>query len=119
MNTNTKLDFDQARIKHMLFKSKLRSILYGSSTDEQPILDETACPVGKWLYGHALDQYGHIGEMRKLEKVHQNIHNSARQLLDLYHSGKEAEAREGLSKINGIAEELVGLLNTIEQKMNV
>lgn len=117
MNTTTKFDFDQARIKHMLFKSKLRSILYGSNTDEQPILDERKCSLGQWIYGHALEKYGHIPEMLKLESVHSNIHNTAKELLNLYHSGKEAEAREGLSGINHIAEELVNLLNTIENKV--
>ncbi|RYD78872.1 MAG: hypothetical protein EOP53_10500 [Sphingobacteriales bacterium] len=117
MNNEIKLDFDQARIKHMLFKSKLRSILYGSKTDEQPILDERVCAVGKWLYGHALVKYSHIPEMQQLEKVHANIHAAARELLDLYHSGKEAEAREGLYKVNDIAAELVGLLDIIEAKV--
>ena len=79
------LDFEQAKAKHLLFKSKLRSILYGAKlTDEAPVLSHFECTVGKWIYNHALKAYGHIPEMQELEKVHADIHTSARQLVALY-----------------------------------
>jgi hypothetical protein len=45
------------------------------------------------------------------------MHTAARELITLYHNGKEEEAREGLSTINDIAEELVALLTSIENKL--
>ena len=71
---NIKLDFEQARARHLLFKSRLRSILYGIEIDEAPVLSHFECNVGKWIYGHALKTYGHIPEMQELEKVHADIH---------------------------------------------
>jgi hypothetical protein len=117
MNNEIKLDFQQARMRHIAFKSKLRSVLYGSGLDEEPIVSQYECSLGKWIYGGAIVRYGHIPEMRELEQVHTAIHEAARDLLKLYHTGKVEEARNGLSRINAIAERLVSLINTLEEKL--
>ena len=114
------LDFEQAKAKHLLFKSKLRSILYGAKlTDEAPVLSHYECTVGKWIYNHALKAYGHIPEMQELEKVHADIHTSARELVALYRDGKEEEARKGLTGMEKIADHLVGLLAIVEHKLAI
>jgi len=116
MNT-VKLDFEQAKAKHLLFKSRLRSILYGGVVDEAPVLSHHECAVGKWIYGHALQDYGHFPEMQELEKVHADIHISARELIALYKEGKQEEARHGLSGMEEVADRLVSLLETLETKI--
>ncbi|MES2765115.1 MAG: PAS domain-containing protein [Bacteroidota bacterium] len=114
---NVKLDFEQAKAKHLLFKSRLRSILFGGEVDEAPVLSHHECAVGKWIYGHALKEYGHIPEMQELERVHEDIHTSARDLITLYKGGKQDDARRGLSEMEKIADHLVGLLTTLEEKI--
>jgi hypothetical protein len=118
MSEEIKLDFQQARMRHIAFKSKLRSVLYGTALDEEPIASQYECGVGKWIYGGAIVRYGHVPEMLELEKVHASIHEVARDLLKLYHAGKVEEARNGLEKINNIAEHLVKLLTTVEEQLN-
>lgn len=114
------LDFEQAKVKHLLFKSKLRSILYGAQLiDEAPVLSHFECTVGKWIYNHALKAYGHIPEMQELEKVHADIHSSARKLVALYRDGKVEEARRGLNDMEKIADNLVGLLALVEHKLTL
>jgi PAS domain S-box-containing protein len=112
-----KLDFEQARARHLLFKSRLRSILYGIEIDEAPVVSHFECAVGKWIYGHALQVYGHIAEMVELEKVHADIHISAKGLVELYKAGKIDEARKGLGEMENIADHLVRLLSIIEIKL--
>lgn len=114
---NLILDFEQAKSKHLLFKSRLRSILYDIAVDEAPVLSHYECSVGQWIYNHALAEYGHIPEMLELEKVHADIHISARKLVALHKEGKTREARNGLSEMEVVADELVGLLTIIEQKL--
>jgi PAS domain S-box-containing protein len=111
------LDFEQAKTRHLLFKTKLKSILYGAEIDEQPILSHIDCSVGQWIYGHALKEYGHFPEMHKLERVHTDIHDSAKKIIHLYHSGNIDEARNGLKNVEAIADDLVSLLQIIEQKV--
>ena len=108
------LDFEQAKAKHLLFKSKLRSILYGIEIDETPVISHYDCAVGKWIYGHAINDYGQIPEMQELEKVHADIHTSARELIALYKADKVDEARKGLEGMEKIADHLVNLLSIVE-----
>jgi signal transduction histidine kinase len=115
---NIKLDFEQAKAKHLLFKSRLRSILYGEIIDETPVLSHFECAVGKWIYGYALKTYGWIPEMHELEKVHEDIHTSAKQLVKLYKTGNIEEARGGLADMEKIADHLVGLFTILENKLN-
>ncbi len=111
------LDFEQARARHLLFKSKLRLILYGVEIDETPVSSHYECAVGKWIYGHALKDYGHLAEMHELERVHADIHTAARDLISLYKGGKVEEARKGLGSMEKIADKLVTLLSVVEIKI--
>lgn len=112
------LDFEQAKTKHLLFKSKLRAILYGEVMDEAPVVSHFECGVGQWIYGRALKEYSHIPQMAELEQVHENIHTSAKKLVELYKAGKVEEARSGLSEMEAIADKLIGLLDTLEKKIH-
>ncbi|MCF2444848.1 PAS domain S-box protein [Dyadobacter sp. CY345] len=111
------LDFERARAKHLLFKTNLRSYLYGIPVDETALANHTKCEVGKWIYGHALEKYGHIPEMQELEKVHQKLHVHASDLVELFKSGKIEKAREGLGSIELIANSLTALLSITELKV--
>jgi PAS domain S-box-containing protein len=111
------LDFEQAKAKHLLFKSNLRSILYGLQVDEAPVISHTECAVGKWIYDHALESYGQFEEMHQVEKVHADMHQTARSLVAKYHAGQVEEARSGLVEMEKIAENLVLLLTVLEEKI--
>ncbi|MEO6903373.1 MAG: PAS domain-containing protein [Bacteroidia bacterium] len=112
-----KLDFQQAKVRHLLFKNNLRSIINGIEVDEKTILSAYDCELGKWIYDHSLKKYGHIPEMHDLEKVHTAIHKSAREIITLFKNGNVEDAREGLSNIEQIADQLITLLNIIEVKL--
>lgn len=79
-----KIDFEQAKAKHLLFKARLRSVLYGVEIDETPVLSHLACSSGKWIYNYALKIYSEIPEIHELEKVHTEIHLSAGHLIHLF-----------------------------------
>ncbi|GAA4341939.1 PAS domain-containing protein [Flaviaesturariibacter amylovorans] len=110
-------DFEQARAKHLLFKSRLRSLLYGLPADVTPVISHTECQVGQWIYSEALPAYGHIPEMQDLERVHRDIHTVARTLVALYNDGKVEEARAGLEEVEKTAQQLTTLLSAVEAKL--
>jgi hypothetical protein len=110
------LDFEQARARHILFKTKLRSVLYGAELDITPVISHVACPVGQWIYDHALKVYGHIPEMQKLEEVHKQLHEQAHQLILKYRAGHVQQAREGLVPLEETATAMIAWLNTVETK---
>ncbi|MBC3542405.1 CZB domain-containing protein [Rufibacter sediminis] len=111
-----RLDFEQARIKHVLFKSKLRALLYGAAIDTEPVLSTTDCSLGKWIYDVAIPRIGHLLEVKELEKVHDQMHVIARRLWQLYQQGRQEEALTQLSQIDQTAERLLHLLDQIERK---
>ena len=113
-------DFEQAKAKHLLFKSRLRSILFGEVVaDEGTVLSQYECPMGIWIYKVALKNYIHIPEILQLERVHADIHETARELVALYKQGKVTEARNGLDKMEAIAEGLLNLLNRVEEQVKL
>ncbi|RPD50296.1 hypothetical protein DNI29_05735 [Hymenobacter sediminis] len=117
MNHDLKQDFESASVKHLLFKSKLRSFLYGNGTSEGPIRDPQACIFGQWITNRALTDYGHLPESRELDRVHTQIHLEANRLMDLHQSGHQEEAIAGLSEINKMANRITELLRTMEEKL--
>ncbi|MVM30325.1 PAS domain-containing protein [Spirosoma sp. HMF4905] len=112
------LDFQQAKANHLLFKSRLRAILYGEGdASDTRVLSQYACAVGKWLYTHALIHYESIPEVYKLEEVHGQLHRLARELVNLYQQGNVTEARLGLSEMEQRADQVVDLLQIVEAKV--
>ncbi|AKQ44837.1 hypothetical protein TH63_03100 [Rufibacter radiotolerans] len=110
------LDFEQARIKHVLFKSKLRAMLYGADIDVEPVISVTACSLGKWIYSTAVPRIGHLEEVKELERVHKDMHVLARRLWKEYQAGQQDLALQGLAEVDAIATKLLHLLDVIERK---
>ena len=117
MTDDLKQEFDAARIRHLLFKSKLRSFLYGSDTAQGPIRDPEQCALGQWITQRALPTYGHLPEAHELDRLHRLIHVEGSRLMDLHLAGQSDAATTGLGQINALAESIVELLHTIETRL--
>lgn len=116
--SSSHLDFQQAKANHLLFKSRLRAILYNEKPEaDATVTSQYACAVGKWIYSYALIAHETIPQVLELEKVHAAIHTKARQLLTLYQQGQVDEARRGLVDVEQIAQELVQLLDRVEERV--
>lgn len=110
-----RFDVQQARIKFILFKSKLRAILYGGSIDNS-ILSPQENAFGKWLYSDALQKFSANAEVKELERINLAFTSKARELVNLYKMNKIEEARLGLRDIDKYEEELVRLLALLQNK---
>ncbi|OUJ75551.1 CZB domain-containing protein [Hymenobacter crusticola] len=117
MHDDIKQDFETASVKHFLFKSKLRSFLYGSGTAEGPIRDPNLCSLGKWINERALVTYKHLPEAHELNRVHRQIHEKANQLMDLRLAGETEQAITGLADVQVMADRIVQLLRAMEEKL--
>ncbi|ALI99806.1 CZB domain-containing protein [Rufibacter tibetensis] len=111
-----RLDFEQARIKHVLFKSKLRALLYGADIDPAPVVSTTGCSLGKWIYEVAMPRIGHMPEVKDLERIHNDMHAIAHRLLQEYQQGKQEQALKELQKVDDTAQKLLHLLDVIERR---
>ena len=113
-----KHEFESALTKHILFKSKVKSYLYGSNTPLESIFDLRQCNFGIWLQNNGLPLYGHVPEMQQLDQVHRNIHEHAIKLINLKKAGQTEEAISGITKLEEIAIQITQLLQIIQKKLS-
>ena len=107
------LDIQQLRIKHILFKSRLRSVLYGGNYDET-VFSESG-PVGQWFMHIGMPKYNTLSPMKELYSLHLELNILAKQLIALYHSRKIEEAHDGLRSIDLKSEKFLSILTLLEQ----
>jgi len=108
-------EFEQGRIKHLLFKSKLRAILLGADIDESPVLSEHECPFGQWMQAFLLKKFANYPELRELERVHTDMHRLARLVVRQYHAGNDDNA-DALARIEALTDRVMELLDALEAK---
>ncbi|MBF9252628.1 histidine kinase [Pontibacter sp. 172403-2] len=109
------IDIQQLRIKHILYKSKVRATLYGGVFDEA--FFSRLGPVGTWFSAVGQVRYAHEPETRQLASVHQELDAVARQLYRLYSSGKIDEAHEELRSIEKLSERFLNVLSKLEDRL--
>jgi methyl-accepting chemotaxis protein len=109
------LDFSAARIKHLSWKTRLRSFLDGQeSMSKDQAVSHHDCDLGKWLYSTGMESYGHMPEMKTLEKVHAELHGIIKDVVRLKHGGDVKGAEKKFAKVESISGKIVAMLNHIE-----
>ena len=111
----TSFDFQQARVKQVLFKSRLRSVLYGVREADPSLFSLTGNSLGQWLQSSLRPQVGHRAEVRELEQVLQQMLRTGQDLATRYQRGHIEEARTGLDQINTFADHIETLLLSLER----
>jgi hypothetical protein len=112
-----KQDFESALVKHLSFKARLRSFLYGNSNEQGPLRDPDQCGLGKWITERRLGAYAHLPEIKEIDQRHRDIHHMANRLMDLHLQGKRDEALAGFSAVQKEADYIVHLFQTMEAKL--
>lgn len=111
-----KQDFESALTRHLSFKTKLRSFLYGNGYAEGPLRDPDQCSLGHWIAERRAGAYKHVPAMATLDAAHRRIHRDANALMD-HHLAGRPDAAAGLPAVLAQAEGIVGLLQTIERTL--
>ena len=113
----TNLDFQQARIKQVLFKSRLRSVLYGVREPDASLFTIRENPLGQWLYAIIQPQYGTTPEFQRLERELQQMLQTGQDLVRQYQRGQLEESRAGLERLDAHATRIETLLQDLEQSV--
>lgn len=109
------VDFQQLRIKHILYKSKVRSMLYGGAFDEA--FFSRMGPVGIWFSTVGTVRYSNEREMGELAKVHRELDFAALELYKIYKGGKIDEAHDGFRNIERQSDLFLSLLAKLEERL--
>ena len=110
----TSFDFQQARVKQVLFKSRLRSVLYGVREAEASLFSLADNPLGQWCQTVLHPQHGALPQVRELERTVQQMLRTGQDLATRYQRGQIEEARTGLDQINSYADHIEALLGSLE-----
>jgi hypothetical protein len=118
-NEELKQDFESAHIKHVHFKSRLRSFLFGNGGAEGPLREPEQCSLGLWIADRlrGTGAYAHLPEARQFDQQHVLIHREANRLMDMHQAGRTEEALAGFVPLQEIAEQMMTLLRTMEAKL--
>ena len=107
-------DFQQARVKQVLFKSRLRSVLYGVRVAEPALFLLADNPLDMWIQAVAKPALGDSPILREFERTLQQMLRTGQDLATRYQHGQIEEARAGLDLINRFADQMEAQLNTLE-----
>lgn len=109
------LDFADARSKHLLWKTRLRSFLDGKeSLDPEQATSHKDCDLGRWLYSSGMKEFGHMDKMMKLESIHEQMHKAVKEAVVCKHGGDNHNAEENYYKVGDLSEQVIGLLRDLE-----
>ncbi|UOQ74893.1 hypothetical protein [Hymenobacter cellulosilyticus] len=110
------LEFQQARIKQVVFKSRLRSVLYGVREPDPALFSLRDNPFGEWLRSTLMPRFGMATEVRSIERTLQQMLVHGQELVTLYQRGQIEKARAGLEQIEGYAAEIDQQLQQLERR---
>ncbi|KAA3440585.1 histidine kinase [Rufibacter hautae] len=108
-------DFQQLRIKLILFKSKVRSAVYGGTPDQE--FFSSSGPMGQWFRTIGAVRYSDLPEIGTMSRLYKELVSTANHLISQYRSGKIEEAHEGLKDIDKLAEQLTRLISAVEGRL--
>jgi len=107
------LEFSMAKLAHQQWKFRLRQFL--DDQEQMSTSDAVShrdCDFGKWLYTEGLAQYGNtIPDINRLEKVHADMHQAVRNVLEQKNSGNKAQAEEGYKRVLELSGQVISLLD--------
>ncbi len=109
-------DFFAARTAHLAWRQRIRDFLDGAEgLSEDEAVSHRDCKLGKWLYSQGLEQYGHIPAMRTMEKEHEVLHATIREIVRLKNEGRDDEAEARFADIEKLSGKIVFLLKQVEK----
>ena len=113
----TSFDFQQARVKQVVFKSQLRSVLYGVRTVDNALFSFADNPLGQWLQVKMSSASGTHPSVRELHRTVRQLLRVGQHLAARYQRGQTEEARAGLVQIDALTDQIEGLLLILENSL--
>lgn len=99
------------------WKVRIRGFLEGMEvlTHDEAVSPQ-ACDFGRWLHSEDAKSYRNLDEMQQIDASHMELHQLVREALESAAGSKEMRDRF-IVQIEQLAQQLVSLLETIEQKV--
>ena len=90
-----------AKSDHMLWKKRLTEVLLGRlQMQTGEVSDHHSCRFGKWYYSEGQQRYGGRQEFQAIEAPHQEIHDTAKKVVERHSQGDKKGAEELLAGLD-------------------
>ncbi|GAB3740680.1 hypothetical protein GCM10027594_20610 [Hymenobacter agri] len=106
-------------MKQVLFKSRLRSVLYGVREAEPGLFLLQENPLSQWIQTALHPQHGARPEVRELDHTVRQMLSAGQDLTTRYQRGQIEEARTGLERIDSFANQIDTLLLSLERNLGL
>ena len=111
---NQAAEFSAMRRAHLAWKSRLRDFLDGKGTlTLKEVASHKECQLGKWLYGGALQEYGHLSGMEEMERIHADMHAAIKAVVEEKDAGNLSQAERLFNDVTNMSEQVVAYLGQI------
>ena len=105
-----------AAAKDLAWKSRLRDYLDGR---EEMLLEDAVslhgCSLGKWLYGDGLRDFGHLPRVKKLERLHAQMHAAVGKVIESNERGDRKSAETLLLEVDTLSKQTVAILDELNR----
>jgi methyl-accepting chemotaxis protein len=114
------VDLSAAKSAHLSWKTRLRAFLDGKATlSLKEAVSHHDCAFGKWYYSAGLEKYGHLAELKAIEKPHEQLHAQVREAISYKDARDFAAAERCYDQVSEISAGIVDLLNQLEDNIAV
>ncbi len=103
---------------HSLWRKKLSDLLAGKirlRPDE--LSDHRNCEFGQWYFSKGMETYGHLAAFKQIDPVHRKVHDTAKQVAELYRAHEREAAASLFVELKQTTETLFDLLDHLEQSV--
>jgi methyl-accepting chemotaxis protein len=115
-----KINIVQEIADHVIWNVRLRCFLDGGECiAREQVISHKQCSLGIWLHTVGMIKYGEIPEMQELERVHEEIHNAVKRIIQMKRARDIYSAEAELKKLRLISGKIISLLNGVEGKIKV
>jgi len=104
--------------RYLTWKCRFRDFLEDKGEiAEAEVVSHKDCDLGRWLYSEGMAEFGTLREMHDLERVHVDLHITAKKIFDLKKAGKDLAARQEFLALEEDCLKVFILLAELETKI--
>ena len=102
---------------HRAWIVRLSNLIKGKeSFSAESVSQPTECDFGKWYYNEGNKLFGNSTTFRELEEIHDQIHQTAKEITQFHHDGNDRQAAKQLGELTSLTRELCSKLDQLESE---
>nr|CRH04460.1 putative Methyl-accepting chemotaxis protein [Candidatus Magnetococcus massalia] len=108
-------DIRSVKAAHLMWLRKLEQKVHGKSDalEMDQLGDSKKCELGRWYFGEGTARYSNKAVFQELGKVHELVHQVARETWQIAEEGSISDAERSMSRLRGVKDQLFELMDQL------